>query len=72
MARRCGCRQYRARGQPRIAALGEQRHDWGQYYAQRPQVFAGSIQLGYRQLCERGIPQRLGLRSSCVEAPHAA
>ena len=54
------------------SVLGEQRHDWGQYYAQRPQVFAGSIQLGYRQLCERGIPQRLGLRSSCVEAPHAA
>ncbi len=54
------------------AVLGEQRHDWGQYYEQRPQVFAGSIQLGYRQLYERGIPQRLGLHSACAEAPHAA
>ena len=54
------------------AVLGEQRRDWGQYYEQRPQVFAGSIQLGYRQLCERGIPQRLGLHPACAEAPHAA
>lgn len=54
------------------ALLGEASGDWGHYYEQRPQVFAGSIQLGYRQLCERGIPQRLGLLAACAEAPHAA
>jgi hypothetical protein len=54
------------------ALLGEQSGDWGRYYQQRPQVFAGSIQLGYQQLCERGVPQRLGLLAACAEAPHAA
>ena len=52
--------------------LGEQRHDWGQYYEQRPQVFAGNIQLGYRQLCEQGVLQRLGFLLPCEEASHAA
>ncbi|MBB1520648.1 thermostable hemolysin [Aquipseudomonas guryensis] len=51
--------------------LGEQQHDWGQYYAQRPQVFAGNIQLGYRQLCEQGVLQRLGF-FLCEDASHAA
>ena len=52
--------------------LGEQRHAWGQYYEQRPQVFAGNIQLGYHQLCEQGVLQRLGFLLPCAEAPHAA
>ncbi|HSC85273.1 MAG TPA: thermostable hemolysin, partial [Pseudomonas sp.] len=52
--------------------LGEQRHAWGQYYAQRPQVFAGNIQLGYRQLCQQGVLERLGFPQLCQEAPHAA
>ncbi|UUY06744.1 thermostable hemolysin [Pseudomonas sp. J452] len=51
--------------------LGEQQHAWGQYYAQRPQVFAGNIQLGYRQLCEQGVLQRLGF-FLCEDASHAA
>jgi hypothetical protein len=54
------------------ALLGEGSGDWGHYYEQRPQVFAGNIQLGYRQLCERGVPQRFGLLAICAEVPHAA
>ncbi len=52
--------------------LGEQRHDWGQYYEQRPQVFAGNIQLGNRRLCEQGVMQRLGFLQPCPEDIHAA
>jgi hypothetical protein len=52
--------------------LGEQRHAWGQYYEQQPQVFAGNIQLGYRQLCEQGVLERLGFLLPCTEAPNAA
>lgn len=52
--------------------LGEERHTWGQYYEQRPQVFAGNIQLGYRHLCQQGVLERLGFPQLCLEAPHAA
>ena len=52
--------------------LGEQRHDWGQYYEQRPQVFAGNIQFGNRRLCEQGVMQRLGFLQPCAEGSHAA
>lgn len=52
--------------------LGEQRHDWGQYYEQRPQVFAGNIQLGNRRLCEQGVMQRLGFLQPCPGDIHAA
>lgn len=34
--------------------------NWGTYYEQRPQVFAGDIQHGHSELERRGIFQRLG------------
>ncbi|PXF30674.1 hypothetical protein WH50_13810 [Pokkaliibacter plantistimulans] len=50
--------------------LGHARHDWGSYYDNRPQVMAGSINLGYdslsqspllsRQLLDLPWPQRCG------------
>ncbi|MBB2495187.1 thermostable hemolysin [Aquipseudomonas ullengensis] len=52
--------------------LGEQRLTWGDYYEQHPQVFAGSITLGFRQLQQQGVLQRLGFTLPSREACHAA
>lgn len=50
---------------------GEQAQ-WGTYYAQRPQVFAGNIGYGFDALTRAGAFQRLGLPAITQETGHAA
>ncbi|AGI24861.1 hypothetical protein H681_14965 [Pseudomonas sp. ATCC 13867] len=48
--------------------------DWGSYYEQHPQVFAGSIRYGHEQLENSGTYQRLGFPALpyCARHEHAA
>ncbi|UFH50813.1 thermostable hemolysin [Pseudomonas sp. KNUC1026] len=45
---------------------------WGTYYDQRPQVFAGNIGYGFDALTCAGVFQRLGFPGLAEEAGHAA
>jgi len=54
------------------ARLGAERERWGSYYANAPQVCAGDIQQGYRQLLQAGIFARLGLSTLTPEDCHVA
>ncbi|MER2297708.1 thermostable hemolysin [Pseudomonas promysalinigenes] len=45
---------------------------WGTYYDQHPQVFAGNIGYGYDALSRAGVFQRLGFPARAEEAGHAA
>lgn len=54
------------------ARLGAERDRWGSYYANDPQVCAGDIQQGYRQLLQGGIFARLGLATLAAEDSHVA
>lgn len=45
---------------------------WGRYYDQRPQVFAGNIGYGFDALTRAGVFQRLGFPCLSQEAGHAA
>lgn len=52
--------------------LQGQSNQWGTYYDQRPQVFAGSIGYGFDVLTRAGVFQRLGFPNLAQEAGHAA
>ncbi len=54
------------------ARLNGQVDQWGTYYAQHPQVFAGSIGHGFDALSKAGVFQRLGLPTAFQETGHAA
>lgn len=45
---------------------------WGTYYDQRPQVYAGNIGYGFDALTQAGVFQRLGFPALVEEAGHAA
>ena len=52
--------------------LGGEQEAWGNYYAQRPHVFAGNIRFGLEQLETNGVPARLGFPFFERERCHAA
>lgn len=52
--------------------LQGQANQWGTYYDQRPQVFAGNIGYGFDALTRAGVFQRLGFPNLVQEAGHAA
>ena len=52
--------------------LQGQMDQWGRYYDQRPQVFAGNIGFGFDALTRSGVFQRLGFPCLAQEAGHAA
>lgn len=52
--------------------LNGERAQWGTYYSQHPQVFAGNIQQGFQRLSAAGVFQRLGLPLVDQETGHAA
>lgn len=52
--------------------LRGQMDQWGRYYDQRPQVFAGNIGFGFDALTRAGVFQRLGFPCLAQEAGHAA
>ncbi|WP_028695949.1 thermostable hemolysin [Pseudomonas cremoricolorata] len=52
--------------------LGEQRHAWGRYYQQQPQVQVGNIRAGFTHLREAGIFARLGLDAEGGQVSHVA
>ncbi|KTT26937.1 hypothetical protein SB14R_00590 [Pseudomonas oryzihabitans] len=54
------------------ARLGAERERWGSYYRNDPQVCAGDIQQGYRQLLHAGVFARLGLPTLPAEDCHVA
>ncbi|MOA67235.1 Thermostable hemolysin [compost metagenome] len=45
---------------------------WGTYYDQRPQVFAGNISVGFDALKQAGMFERLGFPMLALETGHAA
>lgn len=53
----------------RLQGQGDQ---WGTYYDQRPQVYAGNIGYGFDALTRAGVFQRLGFPAIVEEAGHAA
>ncbi|MFV3402723.1 MULTISPECIES: thermostable hemolysin [Pseudomonas] len=63
---------------PTVLAVADPRRlqgqvdEWGTYYEQRPQVFAGNIGYGFAALARSGVFQRLGLPVLVEEAGHAA
>ncbi|MFF7107207.1 thermostable hemolysin [Pseudomonas sichuanensis] len=52
--------------------LQGQADQWGTYYHQRPQVFAGNIGDGFDALTRSGVFQRLGFPTLVEETGHAA
>lgn len=52
--------------------LQGQSNQWGTYYDQRPQVFAGNIGHGFDALTRAGVFQRLGFPKLAQETGHAA
>lgn len=56
-------------GQADPECLGEERHAWGSYYSTRPQVMAGFIPEGYRQLHSRDMFQRLNYQPAYAPLP---
>jgi len=52
------------------ARLNGELANWGNYYDQHPQVFAGSIRYGHEQLEKSGAYQRLGLPVLLYRARH--
>jgi len=64
--------------QPSVLAVADperldgEQDQWGTYYAQRPQVFAGNIGYGFEALTQAGVFQRLGLPALSQGTGHAA
>lgn len=64
--------------QPSVLAMADpgrldgEQNQWGTYYAQRPQVFAGNIGYGFDALTRAGVFQRMGLPAIAQETGHAA
>ncbi|MFG0324601.1 thermostable hemolysin [Pseudomonas sp. zjy_15] len=54
------------------ARLQGQVDQWGTYYDQRPQVFAGNIGFGFDALKQAGMFERLGFPMLALETGHAA
>lgn len=54
------------------ARLDEPAGQWGQYYAQHPQVFVGEIHQGFERLSTAGVFRRLGFPALGEETGHAA
>ncbi|MDH4568101.1 thermostable hemolysin [Pseudomonas sp. BN414] len=52
--------------------LAEGQQQWGTYYEQKPQVFTGSIRLGFEQLQRNGVLARLGFPDIERASHHAA
>ncbi|WP_431484656.1 thermostable hemolysin [Pseudomonas solani] len=59
-------------GRAEAERLADPGSNWGTYYAQRPQVFAGDIGNGYHKLERHGVFHRLGLPSLHGENGNAA
>ncbi len=52
--------------------LGDERHSWGNYYAQNPSVFAGDVRFGRDELEKNGCLNRLSIPRTNACAPYAA
>ncbi|MHC8318985.1 thermostable hemolysin [Pseudomonas sp. LB3P31] len=54
------------------ARLGEDRHDWGSYYASKPWVHVGNIRAGFVHLRNSGTFTRLGFPTTLEGLSHVA